>query len=257
MGDCLKKISIITVCFNSGDTIRDTIESVLAQDYPHVEYIVIDGGSSDATLGILDEYSDRIDCVVSEPDQGIYDAMNKGIVRATGDFIGILNSDDVYRDNNVVSRVGIQLESSGADTLFADLCIVERFNLGKVLRYCSARNFQPWKIRWGMTIPHPTFFVSRASYEKYGLYRLGYRVSADFELIARFLFRYAVSYTYLPESIVKMRQGGISTTGMWGRIHQNFEIVRACRENGIYTNILMLSVKLPFKFFEYVRGRMA
>ena len=253
----MKKISIITVCFNSGDTIRDTIESVLSQDYTSVEYIVIDGGSGDSTLSILEEYSDRIDCIVSEPDKGIYDAMNKGIKRATGDFIGILNSDDVYSDHSVVSRVVSQLESSGAATLFADLCIVERFDLGKVLRYCCARNFQVWKIRWGMTIPHPTFFVSRESYEIHGFYKLGYRVSADFELIARFLFRHAISYTYLPQSIVKMRQGGISTTGVWGRIHQNLEIVRACRENGIYTNILMLSVKLPFKLFEYVRGGLA
>lgn len=251
----MKKISIVTVCFNSAETIRDTLHSVLSQDYPNIEYIVIDGASTDSTQKILEEYSDKIACIVSEPDVGIYDAMNKGVSRATGDYVGILNSDDVYTDAQVISRVVSKLESSGAEALFADLCIVERFNLDRVLRYCSAKKFRPFMIRWGMTIPHPTFFVSRESYEKYGLYRLNYRVSADFELIARFLYRHSVTYTYLSQSIIKMRRGGISTTGVWGRIHQNFEIVRACRENDIYSNILMVAMKLPFKMFEYIAAR--
>ena len=251
----MKKITIITVCFNSQETIRDTIQSVLSQDYPEIEYIVVDGASTDHTPEILAEYSDRIACVISEPDDGIYDAMNKGIHQASGDFIGILNSDDVYRDKTVISKVVQEIESSGADALFADLCIVERNNLNKVIRYCSAKKFRIWKIRWGMTIPHPTFFVSRDSYEKYGLYKINYRVSADFELIARFLYHHSVSYVYLPQNIVKMRHGGISTTGLWGRIHQNLEIVRACRENNIYTNIFMVAMKLPFKIFEYMTAR--
>ena len=252
----MKKISIITVCFNSAETIRDTLESVLSQDYPNIEYIVIDGASTDATPKIIEEYSDKVACIVSEPDKGIYDAMNKGVSRATGEYIGILNSDDVYSDCQVIRRVASKLDSSGVEALFADLCIVERFNLDRVLRYCSAKNFRPSMIRWGMTIPHPTFFVSRKSYEKYGLYKLSYRVSADFELIARFLYHHSVSYVYLPQNIVKMRQGGISTTGLWGRIDQNLEIVRACRENNIYTNIFMVAMKVPFKLFEYIAARL-
>lgn len=250
-----KKISIITVCYNSAETIRDTLESVISQDYPFIEYIVIDGASSDGTMDILDEYRDRIDLIISEADQGIYDAMNKGVRRATGDFIGILNSDDVYSDISVISRVAGALESSGAETLFADLCIVDRFNLDKVLRVCSGRNFRVSNLKWGLAIPHPTFFVSQQCYERLGQYKLGYRVSADFELIARLLYRHEVSYVYLRSRIVKMRRGGISTTGIWGRIHQNLEIVRACRENQIYTNVLMVSMKLPFKLLEYVKAR--
>ncbi|MEW5251330.1 glycosyltransferase family 2 protein [Microbulbifer sp. 2201CG32-9] len=250
----MKKISIITVCYNSAETIRDTIESVLSQDYPSIEYIIVDGASTDSTPEILQEFEDRIDCIISESDRGIYDAMNKGISRASGDFIGILNSDDVYDNREVISLVVSSLETSGTESLFADLCIVERFRLEKVLRYCSAKNFSTGKIRWGMTIPHPTFFVSRAVYERLGGYRLGYRVSADFELIARFLYCNRVSYSYLPRSIIRMRQGGVSTSGVLGRIQQNFEIVRACRENEIYTNIFMISIKIPFKLFEFLRG---
>lgn len=253
VGCGVKKVSIITVCYNSAETIRDTIESVLSQNYPCIEYIIVDGGSSDMTMEIVDEYASRIAKVVSEPDNGIYDAMNKGIRLAAGEIVGILNSDDVYTDTTVISDVVSHFALSKSEAVYADLSIVERGNIDKVVRYCGSKNFTVSRLRWGWMVPHPTLFVTKGSYEKFGLYKLDYRVSADFEMVARLFLNKGVSYSRLPRSIVRMRSGGISTTGFWSRFHQNLEIVRACRENGIYTNIFFVLLKVPFKLIEYIR----
>lgn len=247
------KISIITVCFNSAETIRATIESVVTQSYPDIEYIIVDGASTDGTLDIIEEYYHDIDCVISEPDKGIYDAMNKGICAASGDVIGILNSDDIYSDCDVIREVAEQFETSSVDSVYADLVMVRRDNADKILRYYSSENFRISRIRLGWMLPHPTFFVRKRCYSDYGLYKLGYRVSADFELITRFLWKERITHKRIPRPIIKMRQGGISSTGFFGRIHQNYEIVRACRENGLYTNIFMVLLKFPFKLLEYWR----
>ncbi|MBB3063178.1 glycosyltransferase [Microbulbifer rhizosphaerae] len=249
----MKNISIVTVSFNSADTIRDTIESVLGQNYPHIEYIIVDGGSTDGTIKIVEEYRHRITTIISEPDSGIYDAMNKGITVATGDIVGILNSDDVYTDNQVITDVASEFEASGADSVFSDLLIVDRNNLNKRVRYYSSEKFSVSKLKWGWMVPHPTFFVRKYCYEKFGLYKMGYRVAADFELVARFLWQAGISHSRLPRYIIRMREGGISSKGIWWRLHQNLEVVRACRENGIYTNILIVLLKVPFKLLEYTR----
>lgn len=249
----MKKVSIITVSYNSVETIQDTIESVLSQDYPSIEYIIVDGGSSDGTMEIVNQYTGRISKIVSEPDDGIYDAMNKGIELATGDFVGILNSDDVYTDSSVIKDVVDRLIETKADCIYADLFFVARNDVNKRVRYCTSKNFSISKFRWGWMVPHPTFFVKRSCYEKFGLYKMGYRVSADFELLVRFMLREGISCTRLPRCIVKMRDGGISTSGFWWRVHQNYEIVRACRENGVYTNILFVLLKTPRKLLEYFR----
>lgn len=247
------KISIITVCYNSAETIRDTIESVLSQSYENIEYIVVDGASKDDTLNIVSKFEGQISKVISEPDKGIYDAMNKGVRAASGDFVGILNSDDIFADVNVIRDLVVHLQSNpDADASYADLVFVERRQTDFVTRKYSSAGFSPWKIRFGFMIPHPTFYARRELFEKNGDYKLGYRVSADFELMARFFSR-GVKMVRHAAVMVKMREGGISTTGFWWRIHQNMEIVRACKENGLYTNIFMVAMKVPFKLASYLK----
>lgn len=247
------KISIITVCYNSVETIRDTIESVLSQQYPDIEYIIVDGASKDGTLELISEYEGRISKVISESDKGIYDAMNKGVQAATGDFVGILNSDDVFAGSDVIQNLVAHLKNNpSADAVYADLVFVQRKEMDVVTRRYSSSGFSPWKVRFGFMIPHPTFYARRELFDKYGSYKLGYRVSADFELMARFMSK-GVKMVRHSAVMVKMREGGISTTGFWWRIHQNLEIVRACRENGIYTNILLVAMKVPFKLASYFK----
>jgi glycosyltransferase involved in cell wall biosynthesis len=247
------KVSIITVCFNSGATIRDTIESVRAQTFNNIEYIVVDGGSDDDTLAIVAEYEEVVSKVVSEPDQGIYDAMNKGINLATGDVVGIINSDDVLFDNDVIARIAdVFQEARACDAAYANLVYVKRNDLDAVNRTIIAPTFGLWKIRFGFIMPHPTFYARRELFSRLGNYKLNYRVAADFELMARFLLS-GIRVIRIPITAVKMREGGISSNGFWWRVHQNFEIVRACRENGLYSNIFMISMKLPFKLLSFLK----
>lgn len=247
------KISIITVCFNSAETIEDTILSVLAQSYPDIEYIVVDGASKDNTLEIISRYAERISTVVSERDKGIYDAMNKGMTLASGDYVGILNSDDVFADTGVINRLVAHLQANPQlDATFADLVFVERDNLEKITRRYTSSWFSPWMVRFGLMLPHPTFYAKRGLFQAHGDYKLSYRVAADFELMTRFL-RAGITISRHDSIMVKMRQGGISTTGFWWRVHQNMEIVRACRENGVYTNIAMVAMKLPFKLYSLIK----
>lgn len=251
----LPKISIITVCFNSEATIRDTIESVVAQQYGNIEYIVIDGGSSDSTNNIIEEYQDSINYFVSEKDEGIYDAMNKGIRAATGDFVGILNSDDVFAAHDSVGKIASAIQhNDSVDAVYGDLVYVDRWNLDKVVRLYSSKFFRPWKMRFGFMLPHPTFYARSDLFNKLGFYKTNYRVAADFELLSRFL-QSGVSTVRIEGTLIKMREGGISSTGLWWRVHQNLEIVRACKENGIYTNILLVSMKVPFKLASYFWAR--
>jgi glycosyltransferase involved in cell wall biosynthesis len=241
------KVSIITVCFNSAKTIRDTIESVLSQDYPDIEYIVIDGGSSDETISIINEYSDRISAIVSERDRGIYDAMNKGIALATGDIVGMLNSDDVYASGHAVSELMKKMSDAKADSVFADLVIVDPLDLGKALRYYDSSYFTPRKFRFGWMPAHPTFFVKRSLYEKVGFYSLDYKISADYEMLIRLLWVERATYAYLPKPVVRMRHGGASTSGLDRNWLLNKEIVNACKSHGIYTNMGILALKIPRK----------
>jgi glycosyltransferase involved in cell wall biosynthesis len=241
------KVSIITVCFNSAKTIRDTIESVLSQDYPDVEYIVIDGGSNDQTLEIVKEYADRIAVIVSEKDHGIYDAMNKGIALASGDIVGMLNSDDVYINQHAVSELIKMMQDTKSDSVFADLVIVDPDNLNKVLRYYDSSFFKPNKFRFGWMPAHPTFFVKKALYDKVGPYSLGYQISADYEMLIRLLWVQKASYAYLQKPVVRMRYGGASTADLSRNLLLNREIVQACKANGIYTNLFLVLLKIPAK----------
>ena len=246
------KVSIITVCFNSVATIRDAIDSVLAQDFPEIEYLVIDGGSTDGTMDIVRSYGDQIDCVVSEADQGIYDAMNKGIYLATGDVVGMLNSDDFYASDSVISELIELMLNTGSDTVFADLLIVDADDCERVIRYYDSSRFHPGRLAYGWMPAHPTFMVKRELYLEYGGFLPEYRIAADFEMVARLLHTAGASYAYLPVAVVKMRTGGLSTRGLKSSWILNQEIVRACRANGIKTSLARVLLKIPAKLMEYL-----
>jgi len=246
------KISIITVVWNNKKTIKDAIESVLGQTYKDIEYIIIDGASSDGTVEVVKSYGNKISKFLSEPDNGLYDAMNKGIALATGDVVGILNSDDFYIDNGVIERVMKEFEKSQADSVFADLVYVKSDNLNKVVRYYDSSHFTPQKFAYGWMPAHPTFFVRRWVYEKYGLFRTDLKIAADFDILARFLYTHKISYSYMKEVLVKMRLGGVSTSlsSIW---INNIEQLRICRQNSIDTNIFKIISKYPSKLMGFVR----
>lgn len=218
-----QKISIVTVCYNSQSTIRHTIDSVISQDYENIEYIVIDGASTDWTLRVLEFFRDKIDYFISEKDEGIYSAMNKGIKVATGDIIGILNSDDFYPNNKVLSKVAKKFEESDCDCLYGDLVYVRQSDGSKIVRYWQSGQFSVSKLNKGWMLPHPTFFVKKNVYEKYGLYNTDLSTAADYEMILRLLHKNRLKVAYLPEIMVKMRMGGKSNRTFWNRINANQE----------------------------------
>lgn len=221
------KISIITVCFNSAATIADALRSVDAQTWGDREHIVVDGASRDATLQVVDAFRHPTRRVVSEPDQGIYDAMNKGIGLATGDVVGFINSDDFYASPDVLARVAAAFDDQLVDATYGDLCYVEQDNVDKVARYWRSSDFRPGMFATGWVPPHPTLFVRRSVLARHGAFDLRYRIAADFELMARLIEVHRIRTTYLPHVLVKMRLGG-TTNRSWSNIlRQNQEIWRA------------------------------
>jgi glycosyltransferase involved in cell wall biosynthesis len=236
------KVSIITVTLNNAEYIEACIQSVITQDYKNIEYIVIDGGSTDGTIDVIKKYENKINIWISEPDNGMYDAINKGIRMSSGDVIGMLHSDDLYIDEHVISKV-VQKFCNNIDSVYADLVYVERNNLKKVVRYYDSSVFQISKFAYGWMPAHPTCFIKKNVYDKYGLYKTDYIVAADYELLVRFYAKHRVSYSYLPRVIIKMRRGGLSTRNFESNVILNREIVRACRENGIETNVFKVYSK--------------
>ncbi|KAM3095912.1 glycosyltransferase family 2 protein [Phormidesmis sp. 146-35] len=247
------KVSIITVVYNGRKTIEDTVKSVLSQDYPDIEHIIIDGASTDGTVAVLQSYRHQIAQFISEPDRGIYDAMNKGIKLASGEIIGILNSDDFYADTNIISTVVKQFEQTQADSVFGDLVFVKPDDLNKVVRYYSSAKFHPKKFADGWMPAHPTFFVKRWAYERYGLFKTDYKIASDYELLTRFLAKHKLSYSYIPQVMVKMRVGGVSTTSLKSNWVLNREIVRGCAENQIRTNLVRVFSKYFTKVFQLIQ----
>ncbi|GHV42947.1 glycosyl transferase [Spirochaetia bacterium] len=250
------KISIITVSYNSASTIRDTFESILNQTYTDIDYIVVDGNSKDETISIIKEYKPRFKGRmrwISEPDNGLYDAMNKGIKMAAGDVVGIINSDDFYHRNDVIEKVAAAfVDNKDIQAIFGDLRFVNSNNLDKTVRYYSSKYFSLRMFRFGFMPAHPTFFTYKDNFDKFGYYQTDYKIAADYELLIRFLYKSKIIYKYLPFDFMKMRVGGISTASFKSRIILNQEIVRGCRENNIYTNMFILSLKYFTKISELV-----
>jgi len=227
------KISIITITYNSASTIRDTIESVLSQSYADIEYIIVDGNSSDKTMEIVRSYGDKIDKVISEPDKGLYDALNKGINNATGDVVGFMHSDDVYASKNVVKTIIEVFENYDNDSFYGDLIYVDKHDINKVVRLWRAGKYKPGKMLNGWMPPHPTFYVKREIYEKFGGFDLSYKISADYENMLRLLVSNKISSFYVPMFIVKMRLGGESNRSVSNIIKKTKEDFRAIIHNGL------------------------
>ena len=246
------KISIVTVCYNSGSTIKDAIESVIGQDYPNIEYIIVDGGSKDGTKSIIESYSQHINKYISEPDGGLYDAINKGIRLATGDVVGILNSDDFFASNKSISKVVEIFQSGSAEIVFADIDFIDTLNTTKIVRHYSSKFFKPWMFRMGFQPAHPTFYTFRKNFERYGFYRTDLKIAGDFELLLRYILKHKLSYCYLNETLVKMRIGGVSTSGIKSMVKLNSEMVVSCRDNKIYTNNILIYSKYLIKWWGFV-----
>ncbi|MEK7149424.1 MAG: glycosyltransferase family 2 protein [Patescibacteria group bacterium] len=248
------KISIITVCYNSAKTIKQAIKSVLSQTYSNIEYIVIDGGSTDGTLEIINKYRDKIAKFVSEPDKGIYDAMNKGLKLATGDIIGILNSDDFYTDEFVLEKVAKKFEETNSDCLWGDLVYVDRNNIGKIIRFWKSSEYREGKFKMGWHPPHPTFFARKEIYNKYGLFNLNFKIAADIEIMLRFLEKFKISSAYIPEILIKMRTGGTSAKNIKNIIKANVETYRAWKVNGLKINPLWVLLKPLSKVLQLIKS---
>jgi len=245
------KISIITATYNSADTIIGCISSVNNQTYPDIEHIIIDGGSNDNTFQLIDSQNSRIKKKISEPDNGIYHAINKGIKFATGDIIGILNSDDFFNDNYVVEKIAKTFQEENIDALYGDVKFVDPSDIGIIVRYYSSKKFNPNKFKFGFMPAHPSFYVKREFYQKIGNYKEDYKIASDFELLIRFLYHHQLICKYLEMPFVIMRTGGVSNKSFRNRFILNKEILRACRENGISTNSFNIYSKYITKIFEH------
>lgn len=250
-------ISLITTTYNSESTIADTMESVLRQTYHDIDYIVVDGGSVDKTLDLVSSYEKRFNGRlrwISGKDRGIYDAMNKGIALAKGDIVGILNSDDFFTSHDVLETIVHTFQSSEKhiDAVYGDIHFVKPDNLQKCVRYYSSRKFRPWTVRFGYMPAHPSFYVRREIYERYGLYSLDYKIASDFDMIARLFCKHHISAKYIAKDFVTMRTGGMSNKTFSHRLLTTLEDARACRNNGIYSNFIFCSTKYITKIFEYL-----
>ena len=245
------KISVVTVCYNSAATIADTLASVAVQRGCEVEHIIIDGASKDDTLAIVKQFPHVAMCV-SERDRGIYDAMNKGVARATGDVVALLNADDIYAHENILSYVAQQFQEHAIEALLGDVVFFKPEQPDKITRRYDSSQFSPAKIAWGWMPAHPGLFLKREVYERVGPFKTDYRIAGDFDFVAR-AFSQPLAYKHVPEIVVKMRAGGASTGGLKSTILLNKEVMRACRENGIRTNWFKLLSKYPAKLAELVR----
>lgn len=249
------KVSLITVTYNSDKTLRDTINSVLAQTYKDFEYILVDGLSKDKTVDIIREYEPQFAGRmkwISEKDSGLYDAMNKGIRMATGDVVGILNSDDFFTSNDVIEKV-VAGFTQDTDAVYGDIHFVNPDNLQRCVRYYSSKIFKRSLMKMGFIPAHPSFYCRKECFEKFGYYKTDYKIAADFDLLLRFIYVHQIRIKYLPVDMVTMRLGGASTDGWKSRLVMMNEHLRSFKENGVKTNRFWLSLRYFYKITEYIR----
>lgn len=248
------KISVITATFNSGATIRDTMESVLAQTNEDVEHIVVDGGSKDDTMDIVRELEPRYNGrlrYISEPDKGLYDAMNKGVGMATGDVVGILNSDDFYTSSDILQAVAATMEQHAeVDAVYGDIHFVRDADLSKCVRYYSSRMFSRRWMRLGFMPAHPSFYCRRDVYEKYGAFDTDFKIGADFDHLLRVIFVNRISTKYIPKDFVTMRTGGASTSGFASHLQIMKDHQRSFKKNKVFSNIALEMLRYIYKVGE-------
>jgi glycosyltransferase involved in cell wall biosynthesis len=248
------KISVITVVFNGADTIRTCLDSVTGQTHPDVEFIVVDGRSTDNTVAIVAEYGNRIARLVSEPDKGLYDAMNKGIGLATGEVIAFLNADDFYPNADVLRHVADTFaEHPDTDAAYGDMLYVDRTDIRRVTRYWNAGPYQPGAFRWGWMPGHLAFFAKRSVYTRHGLFRLDLRSAADYELMLRFVHKHGIRLTYRHEVFIVMRNGGVSNAGVASHLNANGQDRQAWRVNGLRPYFFTMWLKPLRKVGQYIR----
>lgn len=250
------KISIITVTYNSENTIRDTLESVLKQTYLDIEYIIVDGASKDSTLEIVREYESLFGGrlrYISESDRGAYDAMNKGIGMATGDIVGFLNSDDFFISDDVLQKVANAFETNEIDAVYGDVHYVKAEDISKRVRYYSSRFFVRPLMRFGFMPAHPSFYCRREIYQKYGGFDTSYKIAADFENLLRLIYIHRIRTKYVNKDFVSMRLGGMSTKGIASRKQIMKEHIRAMKKNGVYSNFFLLCLRYIYKIGELLR----
>lgn len=244
------KISIVTVSYNAAETIADTIISVQSQDHPEIEHIIVDGASDDGTQAIVGHMANSSTIFLSEADRGLYDAMNKGVSLATGDIIGILNADDTLADSICLSEIVRTFAAGdGLQAVLGDVAFVDE-NKHQIRQYRSGR-FRPGRLRWGWMPAHPGMYLTREAYRLVGPYRTDMKIAADFDFAVRAFLLEGLRYAHLPRVLVNMRSGGVSTRGWRARLTINREVVRACRDNGLHTNLAMVMTKYPLKMLEF------
>ncbi len=246
------KISIITVTYNSAKTLEETLLSVIHQSYKNIEYIVVDGKSTDDTLSIIEKHKDNISRVISEKDNGLYDALNKGIDLATGDVVGILHSDDFYIDNKVIERYAQVFLESDVDAVYSDLYYVDKNDTDKIIRRWKSGDFKYNSFINGWMPPHPTFFVKRDVYKKHGKFNLEFKSAADYEIMLRFIQKKSIAVYYLPHFTIKMRVGGKSNASVQNRIQANLEDRKAWQINNIQPRFYTLYLKPLRKIFQFL-----
>lgn len=250
------KISVITITYNSQFTVEDTIKSVLSQDYPEVEYIIVDGLSKDKTMEVVNRYRDKIAKIVSEKDKGLYDALNKGISMATGDIVGMLHSDDIYADEHVLSKIANEFKKhSDTQAVYGDLVFVNRADTNKVMRIWTAGEYNKDAFVEGWMPPHPTFYLKKECYDKYGVFNTSLKLSADYELMLRMIHKNKVNVRYIPQTLIKMRMGGVSNVSFFVKLKANLEDKLAWKLNDMKPGKLTLLKKPLRKLKQYFKRK--
>jgi glycosyltransferase involved in cell wall biosynthesis len=244
-------VSIITVVFNNSDCIRNAIESVVCQDYPSIEYIVIDGSSTDGTIEVIKEYQDKISVFISETDKGVYDALNKGVEHASGDVVAILHSDDQFCNTCIVSDMINKMGESNAEFCFSDMVIVDNVS-GKILRYYMANYFKRWMFRIGWMPPHPTCFIKRSLFDEFGMYSTDYKIAGDFDLLVRFFYGRKIRWVYLNQVSVKMAEGGLSNSGWKSKKLIMNEISCSLHSNGVWSLSIFQLIRYLIRLMEII-----
>ena len=252
------KVSVITITYNSEKTLRDTIESVLKQTYPDIEYIIKDGGSKDRTMDIVQEYAPRFSGrlkFISAPDAGIYDAMNKGIELATGDIVGIINSDDYLSSPNSIEKIIEGFQSDNVDAVYGYTRCVGLDNSTRILKASNSKYFKTWMLRGGYQLSHPSFYCKKELYDKYGLFKTKYKIAADYDLLVRYILLHNIKLVYVPAEIATFRIGGASTDGITSFKTMYIEQRQILKENGVKTSVFLFMLRYAFKIFinKYVR----
>lgn len=250
------KVSIITVTFNCEDTIEDTMLSVFSQNYKNIEYIIIDGGSTDNTMINVKKYNKNINHIISEKDQGMYDAINKGIKLSTGDIVHILNSDDVYADQNILSEVVDLFKKKSCEILLSKIIFFKKINQINHKQYFTRevgiKFFSPNLLRFGFMPAHPGTFIKKNIYDKFGMYKINYQIASDYELFVRLLMKFKVPYLKYDKLTVKMREGGKSSKNIYSNYIITKEIIKVFKENNLYTNYFFLLLRLPIKIIKKI-----